>query len=78
MIARTAKCVFLDQLSKRCLTKKDFQTSYQIVDFLNLIFGASDETGHFYNTVLYPRASDYYEVSIEDLEALELQPITLY
>jgi hypothetical protein len=42
------------------------------------MFGASNETGHFYNTVLYPRASDYYGVPIEDLEAVELHPLALY
>lgn len=80
MIARTAKNIFLENLSNKLLSLRHQQshvsesTNYQIVDFLNLMFGASDETGHFYNTVLYPRASDYYGVPIEDLEAVELHP----
>lgn len=45
----------------------DDQVKMAIVDYMNLVFGAGDETTDFWNTVLLPYASQYYSYSIEDL-----------
>ncbi len=45
---------------------------------MNLFLGNSDETSDFYAQILYPRASDYFGISVEDLESLECNPIALY
>ena len=44
----------------------------EIVQFLNLFLGNSEETAFFYLQELYPRASDYFGVSIEDLESIDI------
>jgi hypothetical protein len=83
MLARTAKRVFLTTLSQRWLEPQKEESlsrfvSQQIVDFLNLLLGNSDETRLFYQEVLYPRTHGYFGVSLDDICAVELQPVTLY
>ncbi len=38
-----------------------------IVDYLNLIFGAGDETNDFWNSVLMPYVYQYYNYPLDDL-----------
>jgi len=38
-----------------------------IVDFLNLLFGASDETDKFWKEILIPRTAEYFDYVKEDL-----------
>jgi hypothetical protein len=84
IIARTAKNIFLETVSSRILlNEQDSEATFQrvnkwIVDFLNLFFGNSDETSEFFSQILYPRASDYFGISVEDLESVECHPVALY
>ena len=45
----------------------DEVTRIAIVDYMNLVFGAGDETNDFWNNVLIPYASAYYSYPIDDL-----------
>lgn len=37
------------------------------VDYMNLVFGAGEETTDFWNTVLLPYASNYFTYPLDDL-----------
>lgn len=39
-----------------------------VVDYMNLLFGAGDETTDFWNTVLLPYASSYFSYVLDDLQ----------
>jgi hypothetical protein len=39
-----------------------------VVDYMNLVFGAGQETEDFWNTVLLPYASQYYNYPLDDLQ----------
>lgn len=84
IIARTAKNIFLETVSSKIIANDlDSEATFQrvnkwIVDFLNLLFGNTDETSEFYTQVLNPRASDYFGISIEDLESIECHPVAVY
>lgn len=52
--------------------ENNFLVNKEIVQFLNLFLGNSEETAFFYLQELYPRASDYFGVSIEDLESIDI------
>jgi hypothetical protein len=39
-----------------------------IIDYLNLVFGAGDETVDFWNSVLLPYVSQYYNYPLEELQ----------
>ena len=76
MMARTAKKVFLSEISNEILQKKERNPKSQnnqneinehIADFLNLFLGSTDQTQQFYNNVLYPRTRDYFGVSTDDM-----------
>ena len=74
MLARTAKNIFLAQLS----IHDDVCVGKQIVDFLNLMFGNTRESVEFYNEVLIPQTCDYFDISLEDIQAQDIEPVTLY
>ena len=38
-----------------------------IIDYMNLVFGAGDETSDFWNSVLFPYVNQYYSYSLDDL-----------
>jgi hypothetical protein len=38
-----------------------------VIDYMNLVFGAGEETTDFWNTVLLPYASSYFNYPVEDL-----------
>jgi len=38
-----------------------------VIDYMNLIFGAGEETTDFWNTVLLPYTSSYYGYPLDDL-----------
>lgn len=84
IVARTAKNIFLETVSQKILSHDyDAEGTAQhvnkwIVDFLNLFFGNTDETSDFFTQILYPRASDYFGIAVEDLESIECHPVTLY
>ena len=50
----------------------------QIVDFLNLLFGNTKESVDFYNEVLFPQTMEYYDITLEDIQAQDIEPVTLY
>jgi hypothetical protein len=69
--------------SKISANELDSEPTFQrvnkwVVDFLNLFFGNTNETTEFFSQVLYPRASDYFGITIEDLESIECHPISIY
>lgn len=39
-----------------------------IVDYMNLVFGAGDETSDFWQSVLLPFASSYFNYPLDDLQ----------
>ncbi len=82
MIARTAKNIFLETISYKILCSgvgsDPLNINHFIVDFLNLLLGKSDETLHFFKDIVYPRVVDYFGVTFEDLEMIELHPVALY
>jgi hypothetical protein len=45
----------------------DDQIRMAVVDYMNLVFGAGQETEDFWHTVLLPYVSQYYSYSLEDL-----------
>jgi len=71
MLARTAKNIFFDNISLIIKQKSiaadgnsvesfDREIREHLIDFLNLLFGDSDESSTFWNDVLFLRASLYY------------------
>ena len=82
--ARTAKNIFLETVSSKIISNElDSEATFQrvnkwIVDFLNLLFGNTDETSEFNSQILNPRASDYFGVSVEELEQIECHPVAIY
>jgi hypothetical protein len=45
----------------------DQQIGQWIKDFLNLIFGASEETNDFWDKVLIPEVSSYYKIESHEI-----------
>ena len=39
-----------------------------IVDFINLVFGSGEETNDFWNNILLPYTSTYYNFSYDELQ----------
>jgi hypothetical protein len=71
MLARSAKNILLDNISQiikqKSLTSEgssveglDRELREHLIDFLNLLFGESEESSAFWNDVLLVRASLYY------------------
>ncbi len=46
----------------------DDRVKQAIVDYLNLVFGAGQETEDFWNTILLPYASQYFSYPFDDLQ----------
>lgn len=46
----------------------DEEIKKAIVDYINLVFGAGEETDEFWNTVLLPYASQYFNFPFEELQ----------
>jgi hypothetical protein len=71
MLARTAKNLLFDSIS--LLTKQreiessvegfDRELRVHLIDFMNMLFGESEESTIFWNEVLIIRASHYYQVA---------------
>ncbi len=45
----------------------DDQVKMAIIDFMNLVFGDGQETEEFWNTILLPYVSQYYNYPMDDL-----------
>ena len=46
----------------------DDNIKMSIVDYMNLVFGVGQETDDFWNTVLLPYASYYFNYPLDDLQ----------
>lgn len=74
ILARTAKNIFNETLSQHILDLEDQTTLIEnyslicVVDFLNLLFGNSEESNLFRHDVLFPRAQSHFKVNKEDLK----------
>lgn len=49
-----------------------------IIDFLNLVFGHSDDTRNFWSQVLFPEVSVYYSYEMRELVKFEKNLNALY
>ena len=49
-----------------------------LTDYLNLLFGFSEDSEMFWNEVLLVRASHYYQIDYNDFKEIDLKVNSLY
>lgn len=90
MIARTAKNILFDNVSSLIKQQSILMTSthsiedfskelrVHLVDFMNLLFGDSEESTLFWNEVLCVRASLYYQLDLSYFREIDVKVNALY
>jgi len=56
----------------------DQKISYWIQDFLNLVFGGSEETDNFWDKILIPEVCSYYKVERSEISHKDIIYNALY
>ena len=59
-------------------TDMETNISMWIHDFMNLVFGQSDETNFFMSQIVRPETANYFHYPLEDLEKHEIRLNALY
>ena len=59
-------------------TDMDTNVSMWIHDFMNLVFGLSDEQNFFMYQIVLPEVSKYYNYPLDELEKFDLRLNALY
>ena len=56
----------------------DLQIGQWVKDFLNLVFGASEETNDFWDKVLIPEVCGYYKIESDEIKHKDVIYNALY